>query len=253
MNEFITTQQGGLPLRSDDFRFFQKAYRDAFKALSTPLHAVQDKVVVMTGCGRSLSGGNTIFTAGSVAYDGEFWNVEETTTSAFAPPQVAYWVFEIEMLTTEGVKEFQSGAFHETYQKRSAHINIAEDLASVPVGAKIYFDWSSGLYEDTLTYFEALQTNMDTVPVGSIMLWSGSSANIPNGWALAAGQPIQPGLDAPDLRERFVVGVNPSGSAPFNTANNVVPTNVTGGSDLAFYTLCYIVKMTTNLPEIGSF
>lgn len=39
------------------------------------------------------------------------------------------------------------------------------------------------------------------VPVGCILLWSGSSENIPSGWHLCDGQE-----GTPDLRDRFVVG-----------------------------------------------
>lgn len=39
------------------------------------------------------------------------------------------------------------------------------------------------------------------VPVGSIIIWSGSAADIPSGWALCDGQDGRP-----DLRDRFVLG-----------------------------------------------
>lgn len=41
----------------------------------------------------------------------------------------------------------------------------------------------------------------DVLPRGVIMLWSGSSASIPAGWALCNGS-----SSTPDLRDRFVVG-----------------------------------------------
>jgi len=41
----------------------------------------------------------------------------------------------------------------------------------------------------------------DVLPKGIIMLWSGSSASIPFGWALCNGS-----SSTPDLRDRFVVG-----------------------------------------------
>lgn len=41
----------------------------------------------------------------------------------------------------------------------------------------------------------------DVLPRGVIMLWSGSSASIPVGWALCNGS-----SSTPDLRDRFVVG-----------------------------------------------
>ena len=39
------------------------------------------------------------------------------------------------------------------------------------------------------------------VPKGSIIIWSGSAADIPEGWALCDGQDGRP-----DLRDRFVLG-----------------------------------------------
>lgn len=41
------------------------------------------------------------------------------------------------------------------------------------------------------------------IPVGGIILWSGSVAGIPSGWALCNGS-----NGTPDLRERFVIGTN---------------------------------------------
>lgn len=40
-----------------------------------------------------------------------------------------------------------------------------------------------------------------TIPVGGIIMWSGSIASIPTGWALCNGS-----SGTPDLRNRFVVG-----------------------------------------------
>lgn len=45
------------------------------------------------------------------------------------------------------------------------------------------------------------------LPVGIIMLWSGSQASIPFGWAVCDG-----GNGTPDLRNRFVVGAGAGGS-----------------------------------------
>ena len=44
-----------------------------------------------------------------------------------------------------------------------------------------------------------------TIPVGGIVAWSGSVADIPNGWALCDGQVVE-NRRTPDLRNRFVVG-----------------------------------------------
>ena len=50
-----------------------------------------------------------------------------------------------------------------------------------------------------------------TIPVGGIVMWSGSPTQIPDGWALCNGQASN-GRATPDLRGRFVVGYNPSDS-----------------------------------------
>jgi microcystin-dependent protein len=59
-----------------------------------------------------------------------------------------------------------------------------------------------------------------TIPVGGIIMWSGSIANIPSGWALCDGQTVN-GIGTPNLRDRFVVGAG----GGYGVAG-------TGGSDL---------------------
>ena len=44
-----------------------------------------------------------------------------------------------------------------------------------------------------------------TIPIGGIIMWSGTSGNIPDGWALCNGQGVN-NLTTPDLRDRFIVG-----------------------------------------------
>jgi microcystin-dependent protein len=46
-----------------------------------------------------------------------------------------------------------------------------------------------------------LPASVDPIPVGSIIMWSGSIASIPAGWALCNGT-----NGTPDLRDRFIVG-----------------------------------------------
>ena len=64
-----------------------------------------------------------------------------------------------------------------------------------------------------------------TVPIGTILLWSGAASNIPDGWKLCNGQ-----NGTPDLRDRFVVGAgggysvgSKGGTATFTLNVNQLP------------------------------
>lgn len=46
-----------------------------------------------------------------------------------------------------------------------------------------------------------------TIPVGGIIMWSGSTGSIPTGWALCNGS-----SGTPDLRSRFIVGATSDAS-----------------------------------------
>jgi len=62
------------------------------------------------------------------------------------------------------------------------------------------------------------------VPIGSIMMWSGSIASIPTNWALCNGS-----NGTPDLRNRFIVGAAVDGAGIANT--NITGSNTqTGGT-----------------------
>ena len=56
------------------------------------------------------------------------------------------------------------------------------------------------------------------VPIGGIIMWSGTIAAIPSGWALCNGQVVN-GKTTPDLRDRFVIG-----------AGNTYAVGTTGGA-----------------------
>lgn len=44
------------------------------------------------------------------------------------------------------------------------------------------------------------------IPVGAIVMWSGTNQNIPYGWEICDGRVVN-GITLPDLRDRFIVGV----------------------------------------------
>ena len=59
-----------------------------------------------------------------------------------------------------------------------------------------------------------------TVPIGAILMWSGATNAIPDGWALCNGQ-----NGTPDLRDRFIVGAG--NHYTVNLTNSLTATNVT--------------------------
>lgn len=65
------------------------------------------------------------------------------------------------------------------------------------------------------------QVNAAPIPVGGIIMWSGTIANIPSGWALCDGT-----NGTPDLREKFVIGarVDSGGAAKANISGSLVQT-----------------------------
>ena len=58
-----------------------------------------------------------------------------------------------------------------------------------------------------------------TIPVGGIIMWSGTIANIPTGWALCNGS-----NGTPDLRDKFIVGAG-SSYTPGNTGGSATTTS----------------------------
>ena len=68
-------------------------------------------------------------------------------------------------------------------------------------------DWFGEVQDVTnlVTRTEFLQLQMQIVPPGAILMWSGAVDAIPTGWALCDGQ-----NGTPDLRDRFIVGAGGS-------------------------------------------
>ena len=71
--------------------------------------------------------------------------------------------------------------------------------------------WNSNISAGTAGAF----SGYGTIPVGGIIMWSGSANEVPDGWALCNGQTVS-GKTTPDLRGKFVVGYDPADS-DYNT------------------------------------
>lgn len=82
----------------------------------------------------------------------------------------------------------------------------------------------------SLTNLQTLKSQLDAaaqhhVPTGAIMMWSGSIANIPTGWALCDGQ-----NGTPNLQGRFIVGAT-TGIVNFDGLGYNYPVGTTGGNN----------------------
>lgn len=101
-----------------------------------------------------------------------------------------------------------------------------------------------------------------TIPIGGIIMWSGTIANIPTGWALCDGT-----NSTPDLRNRFIVGAHSgAGSGTSATAGpgfsadtgalsaNYTPGN-TGGSTAHQLTIAELASHnhSVTVPASGKF
>jgi microcystin-dependent protein len=91
-----------------------------------------------------------------------------------------------------------------------------------------------------------------TVPVGGIIMWSGSS--VPTGWALCNGQTSN-GVQTPDLRNRFIVGVDSitksgvttqTGSSPYD------PGDIGGSADAVVVEHEHFVASSTGYESSGN-
>lgn len=88
----------------------------------------------------------------------------------------------------------------------------------------------------TLKSISTLMAELDEakqhhVPTGAIMMWSGTIANIPTGWALCDGQ-----NGTPNLQGRFIVGAT-TGVVMFDSIGYNYPVGTTGGKNKVGLTL----------------
>jgi microcystin-dependent protein len=108
--------------------------------------------------------------------------------------------------TSEGITA-EGSNYPDSYVHR--HVEFGQNLNSVDT-----FNWADlkpfptnkFLFENsaTKTELEALKTL--TMPKGAIIMWSGSTTQLPAGFALCNGQTVSGYGTVPDLRGRFIVG-----------------------------------------------
>lgn len=68
--------------------------------------------------------------------------------------------------------------------------------------------------------------NFSAIPIGCIIMWSGTIASIPSGWRLCDGT-----NNTPNLRDKFVIGASTDSSAKAQTTITGVATQTGGSKD----------------------
>ncbi len=93
--------------------------------------------------------------------------------------------------------------------------------------------WNNQVYTKLIEIDNFLSNPNNFVPSGIIVMWTGSIASIPTGWALADGTGGRP-----DLRDRFIVGAGSSyavgaigGEAVHTLTHAELPTTVATRGD----------------------
>jgi len=117
MNQFKTTDTGGMPFVADDFRFMDAIYRQAINDI---LAGISGTDCILWGCRISNDGTFTNITEGAVRLGGELVHV--------AARQIAYdathsiFVNVSEIANPDGYKKFADDNFHDTYIVREGNV-----------------------------------------------------------------------------------------------------------------------------------
>lgn len=199
MNKFKTTDQGGLPFVLDDNRWQDDGYRQAFKGIMSAYGVTDNQAVILSGCERTITASTITISEGYISIAGEICFVPTHSYPNAGLSNLEYWVIDVSY-NNDGVKTFQNGDTNDTYEVRIGKISTAN---SVPTGFT--------RYQDTPTIFDIINQKIDSIPLGVIMMWSGSVSSIPEGYSICDGS-----NGTPDLRGRFVIGHDDRTTDPNN-------------------------------------
>jgi microcystin-dependent protein len=107
----------------------------------------------------------------------------------------------------------------------------SEMLPRIQLGSVPYSMHALTVPDGSITQ-EKLAPGLNLVPPGTIVMWSGSTSTIPDGWALCDGS-----NGTPDLRDRFIVGAGSTyavgdtgGATSVELSTNQIPAHTHAGS-----------------------
>lgn len=130
MNNFKTTDNGGLPLRLDDFRFMHNASLEVVKGLISPLVGTLD-ALILSGCeATNLGGGLYSYSEGYVYFSGEVFYFPAISSTTIAPASAAFDV--VSTFDPTGVRTFNNSVTHNVYEIRRATITTTVLAPSYP-------------------------------------------------------------------------------------------------------------------------
>lgn len=180
MNKLINTDNGGYPFVLDDLRFQDDAVREAFKG---SLRSVARPTLTNDGflfddldTPTSISSSDSwIFPETYCYLNGEIYLIPETILNS-SPTTAKKYVLETNYSytgTTPGLKTFQDGNTHETYQIRRAKLTLKTTLIgdeciilSGYAGAGIWAYEQDNLYSvrlNAVTGVLSLKTDVETI------------------------------------------------------------------------------------------
>ena len=126
MNQLISTQNGGIPLDWNDFRFEQAAVREAFYGILSAFGITPAQSFILSGC---VIGGGSI-TAGYIAKGGEVYQVD---AQAIPTPGIGQYVYFNVAVTYDpsGDETMFNGVVAQTYAVRKAVLALTTDATEM--------------------------------------------------------------------------------------------------------------------------
>lgn len=200
MNGLKTDNNGGHPAHLDDLRWIDQGIRQAFQAVMSPFGIDNQSAVILKGCSRSSNAGIITISEGYISIGGELCFVPSHSYSVAGNDEEYFYVKSD--FDNSGLKQYQDNNLHDTYEIRIGEVKTVAQ-GNIPAGHT--------KYQDAKNVYQIINSKMDVIPVGTVLLWSGDIQNVPSGYALCDGA-----NGTPDLRGRFVVGQDPRATDPNN-------------------------------------
>lgn len=203
-------------------QYFTENGNQKFPLSTQALAFMQEQIELAYGL-TDLAGRNIIVreptasVPGLVIYDGELLPLTGTVPTSQAERYTACIAIaeQTETLSVEGqfegnVRTTRSAYYASRYTSGVNKKNLSDFTTLKSISALMS---------------ELTEAKRHTVPTGAIMMWSGTIANIPTGWALCNGQ-----NGTPDLQGRFIVGAS-TGIVMFDSVGYNYPVGTTGGKN----------------------